>query len=115
VRCNGHVAPAVRGDCGVDPGQPAEGTWFRMAPTATLPAASTPFTRMVFRALQTYGCVVTDHAGALAFQAETAADWTAQGHRGPDPMTKSWAGKADYDVLAGLPIEDLQVISPPRA
>ena len=33
--CNGWVLPATRGDCGSDPGQPAEGQWFRFAPGTT--------------------------------------------------------------------------------
>lgn len=114
VRCNWTVAPAVRGDCGNDPGQPAEGTWFRMAPGTPMPAGMTPFGQMVFRALQTYGMVVTDRAGAVMLQAETAADWVNSGHTGADPMVTSWAGNPQYSALRNMPWSQLQVIVPPH-
>jgi hypothetical protein len=113
VRCNYYSAPAVRGDCGSDPGEPPEGTWFRMAANVPMPASLTPFGNLVFRALQTYGAVVTDEAGAVMIEAETSTDWTFSGHTGVDPITASFAGAPQYKVLAGMPWSSLQVIQPP--
>jgi hypothetical protein len=78
-----------------------------------MPTGMTPFAQMVFKALQTYGAVVTDHAGAVMLQAETVQDWTTAGKAGVDPITTSWAGEPEYDVLNGIPWSDLQVIEPP--
>ena len=115
VRCNYHTLPAVRGDCGSDPGEPPEGTWFRMPPNTPMPAGLTPLAQMVFRTLQTYGAVVTDRAGAVMVEAETRADWAFSGHTGTDPITVASNGKPQYAVLNGMPWSSLQVIQPPAA
>ena len=74
-RCNHSVYPASRTDCGTDPGQPAEGQWFRFAAGTTCAPSqcSTPFAQMVFKAIQTYGMVVVDQAGAVMIEAEHQA------------------------------------------
>ncbi len=112
-RCNYWVYPADRGDCGSDPGQPPEGQWFRMPASVAEPPGLTPFAQMVFRALQTYGMVVTDQAGAVMLQAEQPQDWAAQGHRGQSPLLASWQGLSEYQVVADLPWASLQAVSPP--
>jgi hypothetical protein len=112
VNCNGWIAPANRGDCGSNSGTPPEGTWFRMPANTPMPAGLTPFAQMVFRALQTYGAVVVDHAGAVMVEAENSQDWAFQGGSGTDPITTSWAGKPQYAVLNGMPWSQLQVINP---
>ncbi len=76
-----------------------------------MPAGLTPFAQMVFRALQTYGMVVTDQAGAVMISAESPSDWTAQGHQGTDPITASWQGQPEYATLNGIPWSSLQVIN----
>lgn len=106
------AAPANRTDCSLDPGQPPEGTWFRFPADLAMPSGLTPFGQMVFRAVQTYGMVVTDQAGAVMIQAENTSDWAAQGHSGVDPITASWQGLAEYQVVANLPWSQLQVIQP---
>jgi hypothetical protein len=112
--CNGYVYPAGRGDCGSDPGQPAEGQWFRLPSYITMPSGLTPFAQMVFRALQTYGAVVTDHGGAVMLESEQTSDWAAEGHSGTDPITASWGGLQEYEVVASLPWSSLQVVDPPQ-
>jgi hypothetical protein len=112
--CNQSTYPADRGDCGVDPGEPPEGTWFRMPAGLPMPAGLTPFGQMVFRALQRYGMVVTDRAGAVMVQAESSDDWTYTGHAGADPLKSSWQG-AEYSALRNMPWQDLQVITPPHS
>jgi hypothetical protein len=113
VDCDGSTAPANRGDCGSDSGQPPEGTWFRLPATLVMPTGLTPYAQMVFRALQVYGAVVVDQAGAVMVQSETSADWTNEGHSGVDPITQSWAGRPEYAALSGIPWANLQVIAPP--
>jgi len=113
--CNGFTAPADRTDCGWHPGSPSEGTWFRMPASTPMPAGLTPFARMVFKALQQYGAVVLDRAGAVMIQGENSADWAFEGHTGTDPITTAFAGKPEYQVLNGIPWSHLQVILPPAA
>ena len=113
-RCNGSVYPADRTDCGSDPGQPGEGQWFRFAPGTPMPSGLTPFGQMVFKAIQTYGMVVIDQGGAVMLEAEQPGDWAAQGHSGTDPITASWAGEQEYQVVANLPWASLQVVDPPH-
>ena len=100
-RCNFSVYPADRGDCGNDPGQPAEGQWFRFAPGTQMPSRLTPFAQMVFQAIETYGAVVTDQGGAVSIEAEQPSDWAAEGHSGADPITASWQGLQEYHVEIG--------------
>ncbi len=114
-RCNHFTYPANRGDCGSDPGQPAEGQYFRFAPGTTCPASecSTPFATMVFNAIKTYGMVVIDQGGAVMLEQEQPSDWAAEGRSGTDPITASWQGKQEYQVVANLPWPSLQAVDPP--
>jgi len=113
VNCHSYVAPANRGDCTGATGAPPEGTWFRMPANTPMPPGLTPFAQMVFRALQNYGAVVVDKAGAVMVQAENSNDWAFEGHTGTDPITTSFAGHPQYSVLNGMPWSHLQVITPP--
>ena len=112
--CNTYVYPADRGDCGTDPGQPAEGQWFRLPSNLRMPSGLTPFAQMVFTALQRYGAVVVDYAGAVMTEAEQPSDWAAEGHVGMDPITASWEGLPEYEVVATIPWADLQTVDPPQ-
>jgi hypothetical protein len=112
--CNGYVYPADRVDCGTNPGQPAEGQWFRLPNDLAMPPGLTPFAQMVFTALQDYGAVVVDQAGAVMTEAEQPGDWAAEGHPGEDPITASWDGLPEYEVLAGIPWAELQTVDPPQ-
>ena len=107
------VAPADRTDCSHDPGQPPYGTWFRFPSGLRMPSRLTPFAQMVFRAIQRYGLVLTDQAGAVMIEAESPADWAAEGHRGVDPITASWDGLPEYEVIASLPWSQLEVVPAP--
>jgi hypothetical protein len=116
--CYSSVYPADRSDCnshGNDgSGQPNEGQWFRFPAGLAMPSGLTPYAQMVFRAVQTYGMVVTDYAGAVMLQSEQPSDWAAEGHTGTDPITTSWDGQAEYDVVASLPWSDLQTVDPAK-
>jgi hypothetical protein len=113
-QCNGYTYPADRGDCGSYPGQPAEGQWFRFAPGTQMPGGLTPFGQMVFRAIQTYGMVCIDQGGAVMIEAEQSSDWAAQGNSGTDPISASWQGQQEYQVVASLPWSNLQAVDPPH-
>jgi hypothetical protein len=112
-RCNHSVYPADRTDCGTDAGEPGEGQWFRFPPGLAMPSGLNPFAQMVFKAIQTYGMVITDQSGAVMLEAEQPSDWAAEGYTGPDPITTSWDGLLEYQVVAGLPWSNLQAIDPP--
>jgi hypothetical protein len=112
--CNGFVYPAGRGDCKDASGQPAEGQWFRLPANVAMPSGLTPYAQMVFRALQTYGAVVTDQAGSVSIESEQPSDWAAEGNSGTDPITASWDGLQEYQVVATLPWASLQVVDPPQ-
>jgi hypothetical protein len=112
--CSGYVYPADRGDCNGNSGQPGEGQWFRLPSSVAMPSGLTPFAQMVFRALQTYGAVVVDHGGSVSLESEQTSDWAAEGHSGTDPITASWDGLQEYQVLASLPWSSLQVVDPPQ-
>ena len=79
-----------------------------------MPSGLTPFAQMVFRALQTYGAVVTDQGGSVSLESEQTSDWAAEGHSGTDPITASWDGLQEYQVVASLPWSSLQVVDPPH-
>ncbi len=113
-RCNEYVYPADRHDCGSEPGQPAEGQWFRLPANLPMPGGFNPFAQMVFTALQRYGAVVTDYAGAVMLEAEQPSDWAAEGNSGTDPITASWERQPEYKVVAGLPWSSLQAVAPPQ-
>ena len=118
VSCNwpdypDYVYPADRTDCGSNSGQPAEGQWFRFPPRLATPSGLTPFARMVFKAIQDYGVVITDQSGDVTIYAEDPTDWKAEGHKGIDPITKSWDGQQAYAVVANLPWGQLQTVQPP--
>jgi hypothetical protein len=103
--CNGYVPPAVRGDCGSDPGYPAEGQWLRLPADTRVPAGLTPLAKMILVALTKYGMVVTDYAGAAVLQAQYSAT-------PGDPIQTAFAGKSSTAALKGIPWSDLQVINP---
>ena len=112
--CNNSVYPADRTDCGSAPGEPAEGQWFRFPPGTSCPASecTTPFAQMVFNAIQTYGMVVVDQGGAVMIEAEQQSDWVTRRNTGTDPITASWDGLPEYQVVADLPWSTLQAVDP---
>jgi hypothetical protein len=79
-----------------------------------MPSGLTPFAQMVFKAILTYGMVVIDQGGAVMIEAEQRSDWAAEGNAGTDPITASWAGQYEYQVVASLPWSSLQALDPPQ-
>ncbi len=113
--CNGYVAPATRGDCPYSPGQVSEGSFLRFPTSLAMPSGLTPFAQMVFKAVQSYGAVITDQSGGVSIQAENGYDWTYEGHSGTDPITASWDGNAEDAALGGMPWSKLEVVAPTRS
>ncbi len=140
VNCTTFVYPANRGDCNHDPGTPAEGQWFRFAPSVDCADYdTTPFENEVCIAGQQRGFVVVDHGGSDGIEADFASGtWTDEGNAGPAgtwqrtssgaccifagggaPLerslrTSSGTYEQEYQVIAGLPWSELQVIVPPQ-
>jgi hypothetical protein len=112
--CNIYIYPADRGDCSSHAGQPSEGTYFRFPSSVNCTNQANPFSDMVCAAIQKYGMVVIDQGGAVMLNAEQPSDWAAEGNTGTDPITASWKGAQEYQVVANLPWSQLQVVNPPN-
>ena len=79
-----------------------EGLRFRLDPTIDVDSLNLTRTgKIVARALQTYGMVVRDNAGAVVFFAE---NFEAEGRADPYP---SLFGVPSYKVLEGIPLHRL--------
>jgi hypothetical protein len=103
------VAPADRSDCSGTSGVPY-GTYYRFPSTMAMPTGLTSFGQMVFKAIQQYGLVYVDQGGAVMLYAESTSDWAAQGKTGTDPITASWGGEQEYQVVANLPWSQLEAV-----
>jgi len=102
--------PAQRSD-GNDTGKNAvpEGTRLRLDPSVDVNALKiSPIAKMVAKAAQTYGFIVTDKAGAVAVVAESPAATVAA--TGKNPWPALMQGKPDYQVMAGFPWDRLQAL-----
>jgi hypothetical protein len=139
VDCTSSVYPADRGDCNYSPGDPAEGQWFRFAPSVNCANYDvTRFENEVCVAGQQRGFVVVDQGGSVEIEADYATGtWTDEGNHVPvgswqqnsrgeccifagggAPLerafrTSSGTYEQEYQVIAGLPWSQLQVIVPP--
>lgn len=109
------VEPADRTDGWSDaPDAIAEGTRYRLDPDVDVAALHlTRLGAMVAHALQDYGMVVFDTAGAVSFQGQDPAPVVARGH--PNPWAKLFGGVPSYKVLAGIPWGDLEALAPTAA
>ncbi len=98
--------PAQRSDGGDNsPSAIPEGTRFRLDPSINVNALDlTPLAKMVAKAAQQYGFIVTDQSGAVAVQAENAAS------AGSDPWPGLMRGVPSYEILANFPWSQLQVL-----
>jgi hypothetical protein len=88
-----------------------EGTRFRLDPSVDVTKLDlSPVALTVARALQRYGMVVTDTAGAVVLMAEDAQPFLAAGE--PNPYEALFRGVPSYSVLDGIPWSRLQVVPP---
>jgi hypothetical protein len=87
-----------------------EGTRFRLKPSVNLSALHlNPAALEIATAVQRYGMIVADTAGAVALEAQ---DPTPLEHAGqPNPYEKLLSG-GSYETLNAVPWNDLEVVSP---
>ena len=107
------VWPASRSD-GNGASPIPEGTMFRLDPALDVGALRglSPIGRMVARAAQRYGFIVTDKSwSSIAFTAESGAPLAASGGD-PDVWTTLLGGWRGWNVFAGFPWASMQVVEP---
>jgi len=100
--------PAQRGD-GQGSGPIREGQRFRLDPSVNVDALNlNPVAKMVARAAQMYGFIVTDKGGAVAVLGESGNNLTANG--GADPWRTILGGTPSYAALKNFPWTRLQAL-----
>ena len=86
-----------------------EGTRFRLDPTLDVDSLGLhPVARMIAKAAQEYGFIVSDRAGAVSVVAEDGA--ALQAITGVNPWTTMLAGRPGYAVLRGFPWQAMQAL-----
>jgi hypothetical protein len=98
--------PAQRSDGGNSSSSAIpEGTRFRLDPSVNVNSLNlSPLAKMIAKAAQTYGFIVTDQSGAVAVQAQSAAGASS------DPWPALMAGVPSYQILANFPWGQLQAL-----
>ncbi|KAJ3125625.1 hypothetical protein HK098_008353 [Nowakowskiella sp. JEL0407] len=118
VRSNCNSWPATRNDGWVEGDDiPCEGQRFRLDPSFNVSTLTFPAARVIARAMQEYGLILTDKAGAVVTQAEDPRIEMGK-NGGIDPYFKLFDpmdyvvpdGPEKYVVLYDLPIERLQAL-----
>lgn len=102
--------PAQRSDGGsTAPDAIPEGTRFRLDPSLDVDELGLhPVARMVAKAAQQYGFIVSDKAGAVSVVAEDGA--ALEAITGVNPWTAMLAGRPGYAVLQGFPWHAMQAL-----
>lgn len=109
---SGFVWPANRTD-GESHGAYAiqEGTRLRLRPSLNLDSLHlNPVALAVATAVQRYGMIVSDTAGAVALSAQDPSPSMREGH--PNPYLALGVGSDFYDALDAIPWGELEVVSP---
>jgi hypothetical protein len=94
---------------------PCEGQRFRLNPHFDAGKLYSPVARMIARALQVYGAIITDKGGAVVTQAQDPRPYE-KSHRGVNPYPalldpkNRYPGYAQYAVLAEIPLNQLQAL-----
>ncbi|GAA1819628.1 hypothetical protein GCM10009682_45210 [Luedemannella flava] len=119
TRANCHSWPATRDDGFVEGADiPCEGQRFRLDPTFDVTTLTSPAARVIARAMQEYGLIMTDKAGALVTYAEDPRLYMPPGG-GPDtdPYTLLFDpdnlvpdGVEKYVLLSEIPVNRLQAL-----
>ena len=104
--------PATRSDgTSTDPGAPKMGSRVRLKSTFNVDASSlTPLGKAVAKAMQTYGAVIMGGAAKPSILCESGQ--REQTQTGVDPWGAILGGKTIDTVLAGLPLDQLEAVSP---
>jgi hypothetical protein len=108
---SGFVWPANRTDGTSDDAYSIpEGTRFRLKPSLNLSSLNlNPAALEIATAVQRYGMIVADTAGAVALEAQDPTPLMRAGQ--PNPYEKLLSG-GPYEVLNAVPWTDLEVVSP---
>ena len=107
---NQFVWPATRSDgTSSDPGAPKMGQRLRLKASADL-SQCTPIGRAVGEAMKRYGVVVMGGAERISILAESGM--REQATTGVDPWGALLGGKSVDTILAGIPLADLEAVSP---
>lgn len=86
-----------------------EGMRFRLDPSVNVDALKlTPIARMVAKAAQKYGFIVTDKGGAVAITAESPS--AVKADTGVNPWNALMANKKSYEIFAGFPWDKMQAL-----
>ena len=102
--------PATRSDgASTDPGAPRMGSRLRLKASADL-SACTPLGKAIGTALKRYGAVVMGGAARISIIAQSGA--TEQASTGVDPWGAILGSSTVDTVLAGLPLDQLEAVSP---
>lgn len=102
--------PATRSDgTAMDTGAPQAGQRLRLAANADL-SQCTPVGKAVGEAMKRYGLIVTGGGERLSLTCESGA--VEQARTGVDPWGAILGGKTVDTVLAGLPLDKLEAVSP---
>jgi len=102
--------PAQRSD-GYDKSaaQIPEGTRLRLDPSIDVDKLKlTPIAKMIAKAAQKYGFILTDKAGCVAVTAESPS--ASMAATGVDPWKALMAGKPDYLIMQNFPWDKLQAL-----
>ncbi|WP_432988279.1 hypothetical protein [Dactylosporangium sp. CA-233914] len=117
TRANCHSWPATRDDGNTEGADIAcEGQRFRLDPAFDIGTVRSPVARMIARAMQEYGAILTDKAGALVTYAEDPRPYMlATGQPDPypalmDPDDIVPDGAEKYLILGDIPVERLQAL-----
>ena len=112
----GHVWPAQRDDGWKADGVIQEGTRFRLPANLDPDAYTlTPYARMVFKAMQRYGAVVTDGNRAIDPKAKPAGLFYGEDPKpyGTDPYSGGIFGQSGaYELFPNFPWHLVQVVDP---
>lgn len=100
--------PAQRSDGSTrDEDSVMEGARLRLDPAVDVDSLGlNPVAAMIAKAAQTYGFIVTDRAGSVAITAEAGQEQAGD----VDPWPGLMDGAESWNVLAGFPWKDLQVL-----
>lgn len=88
-----------------------EGQRVRLDPTFDVTTLPNPAERIIAKAMQDYGMILTDTSGAVTMQAEDPRPYMAAHNTTTNPYDGIFAGAASYAVLQDIPLSRLQVLA----
>jgi hypothetical protein len=86
-----------------------QGQRFRLDPAFDVGTLNNPAARIIARAMQEYGAIVTDKSDALITQAEDPRPYL-RANGGVNPYDEFFGGVPWFSILDGIPVERLQAL-----